>query len=503
MKIIKSLLFAGLMGLFTLPALQAEHVIVVAVNDTHSQIDPAGDGRGGVLRRRAIYDKIRRENKNVIVVHAGDAVQGTNYFSLFGGQVEFALMDSLRYDMVILGNHEFDNGIDSLAYFYNKMKTPRLSTNYDFSATPVQGVMPYIIKTFGDKRVGFIGITVNPVGMVAEGHYNGLRYLNPMQVADATAKYLKEVQQVDYAVMISHIGYDSMDPSEPNDSLVVAKSHYIDFVIGGHSHTVIKPGSGCSLVKNADGKIVIIGQNGKSGKLVATYDLDLESSTVDYRHINVDASWDEAAKAYPAMQEWLNGFKCKVDSLENNPVATSVQHMENSGDAMMNWLTDAVMEIMPTLYKGQVDCCIMNKGGIRTDMPKGTITEGMMMSIFPFDNRFVVLELTGRQLLDGLKVMAYRGGDAVSKQLDVTYNDKAEITSAKLNGKKIKASKLYYVATIDFLANGGDYMTSFQHGKRVYADGQKYGNHILNYVKSLTARGQKIETSDFKRMRRQ
>lgn len=503
MKKYRNLILTCLVALFTLPALRADHVIIVAVNDTHSQIDPAKDGKGGILRRRAIYDKIRKENSNVVLVHAGDAVQGSNYFSLYGGQVEYALIDSLHYDMVIPGNHEFDNGIDSLAFYYNKMNTPRLSTNYELSASKLKGFMPFIIKSYGDKRIGFIGITVNPKGMIADGKYDGLRYLDPMTVADATAKYLKEVQQVDYAVMISHIGYDSMDPAEPNDSLVASKSHYIDFIIGGHSHTVIKPGSKYSQVLNADGKIVTIGQTGKSGKLVSTYDLDLETGKVDYRLINVDASWDEAAKAYPDMARWLDGFKRGVDSLENNPVATSARYMKNDSYAAMNWLTDAVMEIMPTLYKGKVDCCIMNKGGIRIDMPQGTITEGTMQSMFPFDNRFVVLELTGQQLLDGLKVMAYRGGDAMSKQLDVTFSDKGEVTSAKLNGKRIKANKIYYVATIDFLANGGDYMTSFKEGKRLFIDNQRYGIHMLNYVKSLTARGKVIDASDEKRMRKQ
>lgn len=499
----KSLLWACLLVVLLAPCAQADHVKIVAVNDTHSQIDPAPDGKGGVLRRRAIYDKIRKENKNCVVVHAGDAVQGSNYFSLYGGRVEFPLIDSLKYDMVIFGNHEFDNGIDSLSTFYNNLKAVKLSANYDVSASRVQGVQPYLVKAFGDKRVGFFGISVNPVGMVAEGNFKGLRYLDAMQVADATAQYLKEVQKVDYAVMISHIGYNSMDPKEPNDSLIVAHSHYIDMVIGGHSHTVIEPGSMYSQVRNADGKIVTIGQNGKSGKLVGVYDLDLETGAVDYKHIVVDASWDEAAQAYTALNEWLNGYRKEVVRLETAPVATSTRFMKNNSDAMMNWLTDAVMNIMPTLYTGKIDCCIMNKGGIRIDMPQGSITEGTIRSMFPFDNRFVVLELTGQDLLDALKVMAYRDGDAVSKQLQVKYNSKKEIVSAKLNGKDIKPAQTYAVATINFLANGGDYMVSFKNGKRVYIDNQKYGNHMLNYVKLLQSQGKRIEAKSDKRMRLQ
>jgi len=503
MKSLKKIITACLMLVATLPLMQAEHLVVLAVNDTHSQIDPAADGKGGILRRRAIYDSERRAHKNVLVVHAGDAVQGTNYFSLYGGAVEYAAIDSLGYDMIIMGNHELDNGIDSLAHFYNHVKATKLSANYDLSASPLKGFVPYSVRAYGNKRVAFFGINVNPAGMVSQGHYNGLRFLEPMQVADATARYLKQVQKVDYVVMISHIGYDSMEPSEPNDSIVAATSHYIDFIIGGHSHSVIAPGSKQSLVHNADGKIVVIGQNGKSGKLVGKYDLDLETGKVTYSHITVDNTWDRAAQAYPAFQSWLARYKAGVDSLENNPVATSARYMPNSSWAAQNWLADAVDAIIAKLYKGgkKVDLCIMNKGGIRLDMPKGTVTEGLLQSMFPFDNRFMVLEVSGQDLLDAFKTMAYRGGDVVSRNVKVVYDKNCNIVSARINGKAVKPAARYLLATIDFLYNGGDYMTSLKNGKVLYKDDQRYGRHMLDYVKSLSQQGKTIDASDEPRFR--
>ena len=83
-------LLVCLCALMVVPALRAEHLMIIAVNDTHSQIDPASDGKGGVARRRAIYDKLRAENPNTVLIHAGDAVQGTLFFSLYRGEVEFA-----------------------------------------------------------------------------------------------------------------------------------------------------------------------------------------------------------------------------------------------------------------------------------------------------------------------------------------------------------------------------------------------------------------------------
>lgn len=502
MNKINKLLVAAIAAIIMLPAVHAEHVTIIAVNDTHSQIDPASDNLGGILRRRAIYDKVRSENKYTLTLLAGDAVQGNVYFSLYGGEVEYAAIDSLGYDAVIWGNHEMDNGIDSTYRFYKNVKAQKLSANYDFSNTAMDGLMkPFMIKAFGDKRVAVMGINVTPDGLVGAKNFKGLRYLRSIDVADATAKYLKEVLKVDYVIMLSHIGYDSDTPSEPNDCDIVRSSHYIDLVVGGHSHTTVKPGSPEATVLNADGKPIIVGQGGKWGKVVSTFDLDLETGNVVYKHIPVDASWDEAASKYVAMDNWLKPYRHGVDSLMNNPVGESARLMPNSRAALQNWTCDASADIIRAISGvKRVDCVIMNKYGIRTDMPAGMVSEGLIGSMFPFDNRYAVIEITGQGLIDALKVMATRDGDATSKELTATFNSKGEILSAKLNGKKIDPKKLYYVGTIDYLANGGDYMQSFKEANRVWTDDVKYGEHILKYVKDLKAAGQLIDAQDEWRM---
>ena len=501
---LRNFMLLALCALMAVPTLRAEHLMIIAVNDTHSQVDPASDGMGGVARRRAIYDQLRASNPNTVLIHAGDAVQGTLFYSLYRGAVEYALMDSLGYDAIILGNHEFDNGMEELAAHYRNVDAVKMSANYDFSATPLDGLFqPHWIKAVGDKRVAFFGINVNPTGLIADMNCKNLGYLNAPDVADATARYLKEVQHVDYAIMVSHIGYSSYEPSEPNDTLIIGHSHYIDMVISSHSHTTIKPGSGADRIANADGKLIPIGQNGKSGKIVATYDLDLESGNIVYKHIPVDASWDQAASRYTAMNQWLDHYRHGVDSIMNNPVATSARFMKNSSDAMQNWVSDIAIDIIKGLSGiKNIDCSIMNKGGIRTDMPKGTVTEGVIGSMFPFDNRFVVLEMPGNELIESVKLMCGRGGDAVSKELRATYNDKGELVKATLKGKKIDPNKTYTVATIDYLANGGDYMTPMKRCKRLFVDTQKYGNHILTYLKALQAQGKKITSTDEVRIKK-
>ena len=504
MKKFSKFLLLGAIALFVAPNIQAEHLIVLSANDTHSQIEPASDGLGGLFRRRAAFDEMRRNNKNVIAVHAGDAVQGTLYFSMFKGDVEYAAIDSLGYDMIILGNHEFDNGIDDLAPRYKNIKAVKMSANYDFSNTPMANIMqPYCIKTVGGKRIGFFGINVNPKGLISDDKYIDMLYLDNGEVAEATAKYLKEVQKVDFTVMVSHIGYYPETVGEVGDSIIATRSHYIDMIVGGHTHTLLTPGDPRTQVKDADGKIITIGQNGKSGKYIGVYDIDLDDFSVKYDQIKLDKSFDSKAN-YPAMEAWLAPYKFKVDSVMNNVLGTSARDMKAGDIASQNWLCDAVMEMLPEISGiKKIDGVIMNKGGIRQSMPKGNVSEGLMGSMFPFDNRFMVLEVKGSDLLEALRVMATRGGDAVSKEFMVEYtgtNDNPRITSAKLNGKKINPNKNYLIGTIDYLANGGDHMDALGKGARVFIDTVPYGEHMKDYIKKLTREGRVVNASDTPRM---
>ncbi len=113
----------------------AEKLVILHSNDTHSAIEPNADGTGGILQRKAVMDSVRKAEKHVITVDAGDVVQGSLYFKYFRGDVEYPLLNMVGYDIRILGNHEFDNGMEDLAERYKTVKGARLSANYDFSGT--------------------------------------------------------------------------------------------------------------------------------------------------------------------------------------------------------------------------------------------------------------------------------------------------------------------------------------------------------------------------------
>lgn len=167
----------------------AEHLTIVGINDTHSMVLPDTDGKGGFLRQRALIDSVRAADKNVIAVHAGDAVQGTPFFNYFGGEIEYQSLDSLGFDYIILGNHEFDNGILELYKYYSRVKTPKLCANYKFSDPRMQQLFkPYDIVSIGGKRVAFMGINVNPEGLLNVDNIKGLTYTSAVKAANELAR---------------------------------------------------------------------------------------------------------------------------------------------------------------------------------------------------------------------------------------------------------------------------------------------------------------------------
>lgn len=294
----------------------AERLVILSTNDTHSQIVPDAANQGGILRRRALVDSIRGAEKNVLLLDAGDAVQGTVFFNMFRGEVEFAMLDSLGYDAYIMGNHEFDNGMNILSGFYRKMRTPVLSANYCLDDTPLKGLtQPFIIKEYAGRRIGVVGINLLPKGMIAPENSVGVQYANAAEIADLTAEYLKRVEHVDFVIALTHVGYSGGRDKNPTDNMIVKQSHYIDMVVGGHSHTTIDPSSAKSepaFIKNVDGRDVLVTQTGSRGRKLGYTAIDLDRMAVEcYKLLPVDSRYDDRAGSYTGMKQFLPPIRKK------------------------------------------------------------------------------------------------------------------------------------------------------------------------------------------------
>ena len=128
----------------------------------------------------------------------------------------------------------------------------------------------------------------------------------------------------------------------------------------------------------------------------------------------------------------------------------------------------------------------MNKGGIRRGLPKGDITQGQIIMMQPFDNRIVVEEIKGADLAEAFDVMASRGGDGVSRGVEAVYDPQTKkCVSIMINGAPIDPERTYKVATIDYLANGGDYMKPLTRGKQVAKSGRVVYADLIDYIKGI------------------
>jgi 5'-nucleotidase len=219
---------------------------------------------GGVSRRAAIIENIRKENPNLLLLDAGDIFQGTPYFNYYGGELELKLMSMMKYDLGTLGNHDFDNGIEG---FYSQMHNASfdfVTSNYDFNNTVLQGkTKQYKIFDKNGIKVGIFGLGIELAGLVDGKNYKETKYLNPVEIAQDLSRVLKHEQKCDLVICLSHLGYKYNDEKDKiSDVKLATLTKDIDLIIGGHTHTFLdKP----TVLKNSEGKEVIVNQAGCYG----------------------------------------------------------------------------------------------------------------------------------------------------------------------------------------------------------------------------------------------
>ena len=279
----------GLSGvsLSSFSTLETKKITILHTNDTHSHIDPfpvdhpKNPNMGGAARRAAIIESIRKEEKNVLLLDAGDIFQGTPYFNYYGGELEFKLMSMMQYDVATMGNHDFDNGIDGFYAQLPHAKFDFVSANYNFENTVLNDIVkPYKIIIKDGIKIGIFGLGVQLDGLVDKKLYKETVYKNPIEVAQDMTRILKEEKKCDLVICLSHLGFKYKDePEKPSDILLAQKTKNIDLIIGGHTHTFLyKP----VIEKNSEGKEVLINQVGCFGVNLGRIDFYLSNDKLHH-----------------------------------------------------------------------------------------------------------------------------------------------------------------------------------------------------------------------------
>ena len=245
------------------------HLVILHTNDTHSHFEPLRDeeyaGMGGIIERAAYLDSLRAAvgPENLLLLHAGDFSQGTTYFSELGGNLEVQALNAMGYDVVTLGNHEFDNGLEDLGRRLSSLEMPVVVCNYDFSPFEAGNyIKPYVIVERAGLKIGVIGVLCDLKSMVAADIAERVPEFPMVETVQKYADLLKTDEGCDLVIALTHIGYEEHTPGDITDPILCSRTRNIDLFVSGHSHTFMDE---MAQHENVDGVLVPIVQDGCYG----------------------------------------------------------------------------------------------------------------------------------------------------------------------------------------------------------------------------------------------
>ena len=383
-------------------ALEAQKdIVVLYTNDVHCAID-SNIGYAGLAKYKAEMEK----DNFVVLVDAGDAIQGDTIGTVSKGEYLVDIMNEVGYDFCVLGNHEFDYGTDVLASLLKKADAQYINATIEYTGNGnnlLKDTVPYVIERFGFLDVAFIGVSTpesitksTPRYFMEDGQFV-YDFAAGEDLYAAVQGYVDEVREkgADVVIVISHLGVE--EGSEPNRATdLIANTTGIAALIDGHSHTT-EPSM---LVADKSGRKVLYTQTGTKlnniGKLTISKDGSVKAELV------AEAEKDEAVTAF------IEDIKAQYESLVNTVVAHTEVELsitdENGVRAVRNRET-AIGDLCADAYRAvaDTDIAFVNGGGIRATIKKGDITTANMISVHPYGNALCSCYATGAEILDALE----------------------------------------------------------------------------------------------------
>ena len=449
---------------------KSDDVVVLYTNDVHCGVDAGTpEDTMGYANLAAYKHAMEEAHEHVVLVDAGDAIQGEAIGTLSNGSYLVDIMNQVGYDYATFGNHEFDYGMDVALSLLEKSNAKYLSCNFTDLKENKPVADAYAMETFGSLKVAFVGVSTpetftksTPTYFQdAEGNYiygfceggNGQDLYNAVQNAvDAAVK-----EGADVVIALGHCGID--EQSSPWTSReIIANTTGLDAFIDGHSHSTI-PGE---TVKDKSGNDVVLTSTGTKlaniGKMTITAEGQVSTELVN-GYTEVDAETDAFVKNIQAQYEdKLNEVVAKsdVDLVVKDP-ATGNRLIRNQETNLGNLCADAYRTVLGA------DIAFVNGGGIRADIPAGDITYGQVIAVHPFGNTACVVEATGQEIADALEMTARstpgeNGGFLQVSGLKYTI-DLNIASSVKLDDKSmfVAVEGLRRVKNIQVLNQAGEY----------------------------------------------
>ena len=397
-------------------------VTILYTNDVHTYIDK----QSPKLTYAAIADlkqSYQNAGKDVLLVDAGDHVQGTAYGSMDEGASIIKLMNAAGYDAATLGNHEFDYGMDRAKAIMKEADFPYLSCNWVDLRTGLR-VLPSV-KVFvrGGRRIAFVGVTTPETFTKSTPAYfmdkAQRKYIYDIQGGEDGKKLYDAVQKaIDKAKLLADVviglGHLGVDPSSSpwTSEEVIAHTSGFDAFIDGHSHTVMEN----KQVQDASGKAVTLTQTGSYfanvGEMTIAADGTITTKLIP-THEGMDAGIAAMQTSWVNTVDDMLGEKIAVgdsDFYVSDP-ATGKRRIRSAETNLGDFVADGIYAYFNEVEKLHCDVAIMNGGGIRADVPAGDWTFKTCKQVSPFGNVACLMSVTGKQIQDALEFAARFAGE--------------------------------------------------------------------------------------------
>jgi 2',3'-cyclic-nucleotide 2'-phosphodiesterase (5'-nucleotidase family) len=466
------------------------NLYVVHTNDVHGRIEE-GDGVGYAKLATLVNMGRSVTNKNLLL-DAGDVSHGTLLTNLFEGETSGVLLDMLGYDAVVPGNHDFNYGQERLvaaAKFAEQYTDLRILAANVLNEKGEMVFQPYQLYYYDGFTVGVIGATSPDTETKTHPkNVQGLSFMSDAAVYGAQALVDEVRERADYVIVLAHLGLDTDGSYGVTSKFVAENLKGIDLIVDGHSHSVLENGLrvGDTLIVSAGeymknvGVVEIAVRNGKAS---GEYAFLVPASEVKDPSTSELARWAgiKEVAADPAVTAYVESQKKALASITSKVVAYTPVKLDGARENVRTKPTNLGNMIAEAMVEATgADAALTNGGGIRASIAAGDVTRGDIITVLPFNNTVVVVEVTGQDLYDALewgysRLPESNGGFPQTDNLTIVYSRFSDpgnrIKRLLINGKSVDRNATYKLATNDFMAAGGDGYTMLDRPIVMYGRG--------------------------------
>jgi 2',3'-cyclic-nucleotide 2'-phosphodiesterase (5'-nucleotidase family) len=458
---------------------QSAPLTILQINDVYS-IAPLPNGAGGLARVATLKQNLANAGRTPFLVLAGDFLSSSVESTVFKGEQMIAGLNAAGLDLATLGNHEFDFGTDMLIQRMAEAKWQWVVSNVIDRRTgkPVGGAPPYVVRTFGSLKVGFLGLCLASEGIRAET-LTQLRIVPPVEAA---AQYLPELERegVDLIAAVTHLTF-------AEDRELAERFPSIGLIIGGHEHFPI------TAIENR----TLISKAGSDAKFVARIDVNRRPNGTIERFYEL-LPITSALADEPRTKAIVDAYESRLGLELNTVIGTTSVPLDAVSVRLRASESNAgnlVADAMRADTGAQI--AIVNSGGIRSDRvhDAGAITRRQILEMEPFGNIDCVLSVSGKTVLDVLesgvsKLPSAAGQFPQVSGLSFTVDARApagrRVDNVKVGGVALDPARTYTLVVPDFMLDGGDgyTMLASEHVLVGRESGTVIAVALENYIKS-------------------